>query len=76
MTNAIRRALAVAVIGLVGVAGAFFVGAHAGSAIDAHTRSVTVARVPFTALEAAVRAQAAQAREHPAPPKQSVAASK
>ena len=54
----IRRAIAVGCFGLIGGVGAFTAGAWVSSAMHSHLGSTTVARVPFSSLQAAVMAQA------------------
>ncbi len=54
----IRRAIAVGCFGLIGGVGAFSAGAWGVGAMHSHLDSTTVAKVPFSALQAAVMAQA------------------
>ncbi len=50
----IRRSVAVSAVALVGVLGAFALGARAGAALDGQTSQLTVARIPMPVLQAAI----------------------
>lgn len=50
----LRRSLAMSALALVGAMGAFSLGARAGAALDGQASTMTVARVPFATLQAAV----------------------
>ena len=50
----LRRSVAVSALALVGVLGAFTVGARAGAALDGQTSQLTVARIPMPVLQAAI----------------------
>jgi hypothetical protein len=49
----IRRVVAVASLGILGVGCAFLMGASAGAALNGQVNSISVARVPVTVLQAA-----------------------
>ena len=49
----VRRLVAVGSLGMLGVACAFLMGATAGAALNGQVNSISVARIPMTALQAA-----------------------
>ena len=49
----IRRFIALGSLSVLGVACAFLMGATAGTALNGHVHSISVARVPVAALQAA-----------------------
>ena len=53
MPSKLHRSLVLSALTILGVMGAFLVGARAGAALDGHAAHMTIARVPMPAMKAA-----------------------
>jgi hypothetical protein len=53
LVQSVQRSLAILVFGVLGASAAFFVGAHAGAALNGRVMSLSIARMPMPHAAAA-----------------------